>query len=333
MIAYLQTLGGTPTVTLQTSITTTRPARRGAGSRRRCRRSASAGARPDTPPPAAPPKREGGTMKILVVLAVVAVFGLLRFRRANLLIVGRAPGGWGSTSSSDSDSLRRFPRSVISIYMGIVSLAILAYVSSSQERREEVPGPLVRFMTEKRYTRAPRRDGRRHPGARGRERLRADERSRSSRRSSRERSILHRRPTSRFTTRRSISTPERIPSGISRSRIRKSSANTSRTGARSTTGTASSATATTWPATACSCTGWTRSRRTSHETIPLLRETFLFWRISKGGPGLPEEGGPWDTAMPAWEKFLKEDEMWDVDPLPLRLHRPRPRAREEAATQ
>jgi hypothetical protein len=48
------------------------------------------------------------------------------------------------------------------------------------------------------------------------------------------------------------------------------------------------------------------------ETIALLRDTFLFWRISKGGPGLPEEGGPWDTAMPAWEKFLKEDEIWDV---------------------
>ena len=44
------------------------------------------------------------------------------------------------------------PSSVITIYMGIVSLAILAYVSSSQQRRDEVSGPLVRFMTEKRYT-------------------------------------------------------------------------------------------------------------------------------------------------------------------------------------
>ena len=53
------------------------------------------------------------------------------------------------------------PSSVITIYMGIVSLAILAYVSSSQQRRDEVSGPLVRFMTEKRYTRAACRDGRR----------------------------------------------------------------------------------------------------------------------------------------------------------------------------
>ncbi len=47
-------------------------------------------------------------------------------------------------------------------------------------------------------------------------------------------------------------------------------------------------------------------------TIPMLREAFLFWRISKGAPGLPEEGGPWQSAMPAWESFLTEEEMWNV---------------------
>jgi len=47
-------------------------------------------------------------------------------------------------------------------------------------------------------------------------------------------------------------------------------------------------------------------------TIAQLQESFLFWRISKGGPGLPKEGGPWASAMPAWEKFLSEEEMWDV---------------------
>ena len=69
------------------------------------------------------------------------------------------------------------------------------------------------------------------------------------------------------------------------------------------------------------------------ETIPLLRDTFLFWRISKGGPGLPEEGGPWDTAMPAWEKFLKEDEIWDVILFLYDHSGTRPRAREGAATK
>ena len=66
---------------------------------------------------------------------------------------------------------------------------------------------------------------------------------------------------------------------------------------------------------------------------PLLRDTFLFWRISKGGPGLPEEGGPWDTAMPAWEKFLKEDEIWDAILFLYDHTGTRPRAREEAATK
>lgn len=47
-------------------------------------------------------------------------------------------------------------------------------------------------------------------------------------------------------------------------------------------------------------------------TIAMLREAFLFWRIAKGAPGLPEEGGPWDSAMPAWESFLSEEEIWNV---------------------
>ena len=62
--------------------------------------------------------------------------------------------------------------------------------------------------------------------------------------------------------------------------------------------------------------------------IALLQESFIFWRISKGGPGLPEEGGPWDTAMPAWEKFLTEEEMWDVTLFLYEFSNQRPRARE-----
>ncbi|HXY41732.1 MAG TPA: cytochrome c, partial [Vicinamibacteria bacterium] len=47
-------------------------------------------------------------------------------------------------------------------------------------------------------------------------------------------------------------------------------------------------------------------------TIEQLQETYLFWRISKGGPGLPAEGGPWDSAMPQWERFLSDQEIWEV---------------------
>ncbi len=47
-------------------------------------------------------------------------------------------------------------------------------------------------------------------------------------------------------------------------------------------------------------------------TIAQLTESFVFWRIAKGGPGLPKEGAPWSSAMPAWEDFLTEDEIWAV---------------------
>ena len=47
-------------------------------------------------------------------------------------------------------------------------------------------------------------------------------------------------------------------------------------------------------------------------TIAMLRESFLFWRVSKGGPGLPNESTPWSSAMPPWEEHLKTDEIWKV---------------------
>jgi mono/diheme cytochrome c family protein len=47
-------------------------------------------------------------------------------------------------------------------------------------------------------------------------------------------------------------------------------------------------------------------------TIAQLTESYVFWRIAKGGPGLPREGAPWSSAMPAWEDFLTEDQIWAV---------------------
>ena len=69
---------------------------------------------------------------------------------------------------------------------------------------------------------------------------------------------------------------------------------------------------------------------TDPATIAGLRDTFLLWRIAKGGPGMPEEGGPWDSAMPAWEKFLKEEEMWEAILFLYDFTNQRPRARETA---
>jgi len=48
------------------------------------------------------------------------------------------------------------------------------------------------------------------------------------------------------------------------------------------------------------------------DTIAQLREAFLFWRITTGGPGLPKEGTPWNSAMPVWHEMLDEDQVWDV---------------------
>jgi mono/diheme cytochrome c family protein len=47
-------------------------------------------------------------------------------------------------------------------------------------------------------------------------------------------------------------------------------------------------------------------------TIAQLTESFVFWRVAKGGPGLPREGTPWNSAMPKWEDFLTERQIWQV---------------------
>lgn len=47
-------------------------------------------------------------------------------------------------------------------------------------------------------------------------------------------------------------------------------------------------------------------------TIAQLQESYLFWRITTGGPGLPREGTPWASAMPVWHEMLDEDEVWKI---------------------
>lgn len=51
---------------------------------------------------------------------------------------------------------------------------------------------------------------------------------------------------------------------------------------------------------------------TDSGTIAQLSESYVFWRVAKGGPGLPVEGTPWNSAMPAWEDELTVTEMWQV---------------------
>ena len=47
-------------------------------------------------------------------------------------------------------------------------------------------------------------------------------------------------------------------------------------------------------------------------TIAQLQESYLFWRIATGGPGLPKEAAPWISSMPIWQDFLSEEEIWQV---------------------
>jgi hypothetical protein len=251
-------------------------------------------------------------MKILVVLAVVAVFGILRFLRAGLLM-------WALAWWAGIYILLRFgftapiPASVVSLYMGIVSIAIAAYVSSSQQRREEVSGPLVRVMTEKRYMpllaaivialpalaaanvyvqmsvpiQPPLFSRTVHPGS-------------PSEITVHDKAInldAIENPYLKLQT----SNPEEFRKHVENGRQ-------------------------VYYRNCVFCHGDNMSGNgmfvhgldpiptnfADAGTIAMLRDTFLFWRISKGGPGLPDEGGPWDSAMPAWEKFLKEEDMWDV---------------------
>jgi mono/diheme cytochrome c family protein len=47
-------------------------------------------------------------------------------------------------------------------------------------------------------------------------------------------------------------------------------------------------------------------------TIAMLQEAYLFWRVAKGGPGLPKESTPWNSVMPPWEDRLSEEQIWQV---------------------
>jgi mono/diheme cytochrome c family protein len=216
--------------------------------------------------------------------------------------------------------------------MGIVSIAILAYVSSSEQRREDVSGPLVRFMTEKRYTAFLAATVVAIPA------LAAAnvyvQMSAPIQPPLFSRTIHPASPPDITAYDKKIdlnagedpfwplekSNPEEFRTHVENGRqvyyrncVFCHGDNLAGTG--------------------MFIHGLDPIPTNLPETIPLLRDTFLFWRISKGGPGLPEEGGPWDTAMPAWEKFLKEDEIWDVILFLYDHTGTRPRAREEVATQ
>jgi Cytochrome C oxidase, cbb3-type, subunit III len=272
-------------------------------------------------------------MKILIVLAVVAVFGLLRLVRANLLLWA---GAWwvGIYVLLRFGFVAPIPSSVITIYMGIATLAILAYVSSSEQRREDVSRPLIRFMTEKRYTMFLAATVVALPAlaaanvyVRMNVPIEPPLFSRTVHPASPSEITVHDK---RIDLDRGEN-PFRHLETSSPTEFREHVENGRRV----------------YYQNCVFCHGDNLSGNgmfvhgldpiptnfSDAGTIPMLRETFLFWRISKGGPGLPDEGGPWATAMPAWEKFLKEDEMWDAILFLYDFTAQRPRGREEVETK
>ena len=272
-------------------------------------------------------------MNLLVVLAVGVMFGLLRFRRAGLLL-------WAAAWWVGIYVLLRFgfttpiPSSVVTLYMGIVSLGLLAYVSSSQERRADITGPLVTFITEKRYTALLAATVVALPAiaaasvyARMTVAIEPPFFARTVHPASPPEITVLGRTIAIDAGDNPFRALERTNPAEFRTRVE----NGRRVYYRN----------------CVFCHGDDLGGNgmfvhaldplptnfADGDTIANLRETFLFWRIAKGGPGLPEEGGPWSSAMPAWEKILTEDEMWEVVLFLYDFTGERPRAREEATHQ
>ena len=265
-------------------------------------------------------------MNILVVLAVLIVFGLLRFSRANLMV-------WAIAWWVGCYILFRFgfaapiPSSVISIYMGIVSLAILAFVSSSQERRDEVSGPLIKLMTEKRHTPLLAATVIAIPALAAANvyvqmsaPIEAPFFARTVHPASPTEITVHEKKIDLDAGDNPFlqlqqSNPDEYRRHVENGR-RVYYQNCHFCHGDNLAGTGMFA------------HGLNPVPTNLPENIAQLRDTFLLWRVAKGGPGLPEEAAPWDTAMPAWEKILKEEEMWDAILFLYDFTGLRPRARE-----
>ena len=269
-------------------------------------------------------------MKLTIVLALVAALVALRLSKANLFT-------WVLTIYAAFFVAIRFgfvvpiPASVVGIYMGVVTLAAFAYVTSDRERLRTFLAPLLTLMTERRYTvllavivllvptlvagnvyrtmTAP---------------VEAPFFSRT----------VHPAPPADITVHDkkidliNVGNPYRSLETSDPAQFKAHLQNGRKV----------------YYQNCVYCHGDSMAANgmfvhalnpiptnfTDKGTIAMLQESFLFWRIAKGGPGLPEEGGPWDSAMPAWEKFLTEEDIWDVILFLYDFTGQRPRAREAA---
>lgn len=251
-------------------------------------------------------------MRITVVLAILAVFALLRFRKAPLLAWALA--WWlGFFFAIRFGFTVPIPVSVVMLYMGICSIALLAYVTSSADRRQAVSGPIVDLIVnDKRrvalagvallipalaaagvYVRlsqpveAPFFARTIHPASPGEITFKDKKIDLNS-----------------------VENPYRALEKSNPEEFKKHV----EAGRKVYYENCHFCHGDNMAATGMFVHGLNPipTNFTDQGTLPMFQESFIFWRISKGGPGLPDEGGPWDTAMPQWEKFLSEEQIWDA---------------------
>lgn len=48
------------------------------------------------------------------------------------------------------------------------------------------------------------------------------------------------------------------------------------------------------------------------QSILSKSKSYVYWRLMKGGQGLPKKFEPWNSAMPSWEGVLTEEQIWKV---------------------
>jgi mono/diheme cytochrome c family protein len=270
-------------------------------------------------------------LRPLVVLALVAALLVLRWRRAGIL--SWALGWWaGMYVLFKWGFVVPVPGSVVTLYMSIVTLSILAYVSSSRERWQEFTTPIVRLVTEPRLRPALLAVLLLLPAlvalnvwARMSVPLEAPSFGRTVHPAPPDTIKVHDNEINLITG----ENPYRKLQDSDPDAFRRHVENGRRV----------------YFSNCFYCHGDAAAgdgmfahglnpiptNFTDLGILPMFQESFLFWRISKGGPGLPEEGGPWDSAMPAWENFLTEEEMWDVILFLYDYTGLEPRARHEIA--
>ncbi len=267
-------------------------------------------------------------MKITILAAIVAVFVFLRFRRAGLLAWALA--WWlGFFVAIRFGFTVPIPASVVMMYMAIATIAILAYVTSSADRREQVSGPIVDLIVSEKHrlalaavalviptlaatgvfvrmsqpAEAPFFARTVHPGSPAEisfndAKIDLDTGENPYR-------VLE------------TTNPEAFKTHVEAGRkVYYQNCHFCHGDDLAGTG--------------MFVHGLDPipTNFADQGTIPMLTETFLFWRIAKGGPGLPDEGGPWASAMPAWEKFLTEEQIWDVILFVYDFNGRKPRANE-----